>query len=209
MVYSLDILPAWGYYTGVELLDGDRLKIGPLSPVNDGGVGWYGVPADPTYFPKHVKWMDRKGNSVPDFDAAQLISVSERARNIIEQIEPGVHQFLPVKFADIKGHFLEDRYWFMVCNRLDSVDRAKTTMVLRGAQWVIARDLVRRGESIPAHIDPNATPRIVFDLSAIGASHIWVDKHIGNASGFVSELVAAALRDAGMTGVRLTKQLAA
>lgn len=206
MVYALDIAPAYGYYVGVELLDGDRNKVTSREPVNDGGVGWYGTPADPTYLPKHVRWEDRKGNPVPDFDAAQLISVSERAKAIIERFEPGTHQFFPVEFVDKQGKFLENRYWFFICNRLDSVDRDHTTMVLyKGVQWNNVKDLLRRGEPIPPHIDPSQPSKKVFSLKAIGATHMWVDKHTGFAEGYISDAIAEAFAEAGLTGIRPEK----
>ena len=68
----------------------------------------------------------------------------ERFREIVETFEPGVHQFLPVTYVDRSGKTLAQRHYFVACNRLDSVDRAQTTMVLfNGARWLPAFTVMR------------------------------------------------------------------
>jgi hypothetical protein len=59
-----------------------------------------------------------------------MIVVSGRFREIVDQFEPGVHQFLPVRYVDEQANVLAERYYFITCNRLDSVDRIRTTMIL-------------------------------------------------------------------------------
>lgn len=206
MVFGLNVRPEWGYYPAVEVLDGDLSQVNALNPVNDGGAGWSGrsggVPVDGTHLPKRVKWNDPRGNPVPDFDQTPMLNVSERARQLIESVEPKVHQFFPVEYLDRSGRPLESRFWFVICNRIDSLDREHTTMVLRkGRNWRPARDLARRGESIPSHIDPNAPSKMVFSLKQIGGAHIWRDKHLDSGSEWISDTLAEAFRTAGLTGI--------
>ena len=57
---------------------------------------------------------------------------------------------------------------------------------------------------IPPHIDPNQTPKYVFSRAQIGGAHLWVDKYI-TGSVWISDELAQAMRDAGLTGVKLDK----
>lgn len=208
MVYGLNIKPEWGYYPKVELLDGDINQVNAINPVDDGGVAWSsrrgGVPVDGTHFPKRVKWDDAKGNPVPDFDKMPTLNVSERAKKLIENVEPGVHQFFPVEYFDRNGDSLETRYWFVVCNRIDSLDREHSIMVLyRGEVWRPPSDLVRRGEPIPDHIDLKQPAKIVFNLKAIGNAQLWHDKHLDGGGVYISDELAQRLKDEALTGLKL------
>jgi hypothetical protein len=82
---------------------------------------------------------------VPDFDNGPFLNVSARAKALIEQFEPGVHQFLPVEFVDIDGKHLEDRWFFVVCNRLDTIDRQHVQgfLLRRGKMWTPIEDYLR------------------------------------------------------------------
>lgn len=208
MVYSMNVQPEWGFGPKVdwEGQDAPARFIPALAPVNDGGVNGdsydAGLPVDGDNFPKWVKWSDPNGNPVPDFDNGPFLNVSEKAKAVIESLEPSIHQFFPVEYRAHNGKGHGTRYWFVVCNRLDSVDREHTTMVLRrGLEWRPARDLVRRGEEIPPHIDPTVPPRLVFNLGAIGQTHIWVDKHLGGQR-YISVFAARTFASAGLTGIR-------
>lgn len=212
MVYGLNVQPEWIAHPKIEILEGGDGPIPALKPVKDGGVGGAsrtgGVPVDGANFPKRVSWTDPHGNPVPDFDATPHLNVSERAKQIIESVEPGIHQFFPVAYV-VNGQSDGIRYWFVPCNRIDSLDRDHTTMVLRkGNIWRPASDLVRRGEAIPPHIDPTQPAKMVFNLKAIGNRHIWSDKHIGGAGYFISDKMADAFREVGLTGLQLDQSQA-
>jgi hypothetical protein len=204
MVYGLNVQPEWGYYPKVETLDGDLSKASAII-TPDGGVGTGGFPRETESLPKRVKWMDPNGNPVPDFDQTPRLNVSERAKQLIESLEPGVHQFIPVEYFDKKGKFLENRYWFVVCNRIDSLDREHTTMVLSpGLGWYSARNLVAIGVEIPPHIDPDQPAKLVFNLAQIGDAQLWHDKFLGSGE-FISDKLAEAFLAAGITGLRLAE----
>jgi hypothetical protein len=208
MVYGLNVKPEWGYYVGVEALDGDVAKVKAADKTPDGGAAYSsatgGRPVSTEFVPTRMRWEDRNGHGVPDFDNGLILNVSARAKAVIEQFEPGVHQFLPVEYVDIKDRFLENRYFLFICNRIDSLDRERTTMVLRkGTVWRPARDLVRRGEEIPAGIDPDAPSKMVFNLNQIGNAHLWHDKHLDMGGAIISDEIADAFIAANLTGLRL------
>ena len=207
MVYGLNVKPEWGYYPKVETLDGDVAKAGAII-TDDGGVGTGGFPKVTELLPKRVKWMDPNGNAVPDFDTTPMLNVSERTKQLIEGLEPDVHQFVPVEYVDRRGIFLENRYWFVACNRIDSLDRQHTTMIFRpGKGWMNPIVAKRLGEPIPPHLDPKIPAKLVFRLDQIGSAHIWHDKFLGSGE-FISDAMASAFKEAGITGLRLDESRA-
>lgn len=210
MVYGLNVQPEWGFGPKVNWEGQDEYParaIPALNPVNDGGVNGdsyhAGLPVDGANFPKWVKWSDPNGNPVPDFDGGPFLNVSEKAKAVIESLEPDVHQFFPVEYHDHKGKSHGTRYWFVPCNRLDTVDRNHTNMVLLdGLQWTSPKNVLRMGESLPPNIDSTKPSKYVFNLAAIGDHHIWRDKHIGGGP-WISDKMADALTGAALTGLRL------
>lgn len=209
MVYGLNIVPENGYIVNVELVDGNPSAIRAIDQEPDGGVSYEGVLSGrrchADHFPMKVRWLDRQRRPIPDFDRGEILNVSERAKEIIERFEPGVHQFVPVDYVDARDAFLERRYCWVICNRIDSIDREHTTFVLDGRVWALASDLVRWGEAdkIPAHIDPNTPGRFVFSLSKMGGAHAWRDKHMNSGTVWLSRALGDAFKDAGLTGIRL------
>jgi hypothetical protein len=210
MVYGLNVRPAWGFDPKVDWEGkGEPPRpIPALQPANDGGVagdGYFaGLPVDGTNFPKWVKWSDPNGNPVPDFDQVPFLTVSEKAKRVIESLEPGVHQYFPVEYQDKQGNFTGIRYWFVPCNRIDSVDREHTNMVLLdGLQWTSPKNVMRMGQPLPPNVDPSKPAKFVFNVKAIGDRHIWRDKHIGGATCFISDAMGDLFKKEGLTGLNL------
>lgn len=212
MTYGLSIFPLHDYVVDVEPLDGDIRAIRAVDQSDDGGMGSAGAgsgrPVNPEHVPTRMQWLDRRHHAMPDFDRAHLLNVSKRARDLIEAVEPGVHQFLPVTYVDVDGKFLEDRFFLMVGNRLDSIDRKHTTMVLsNGRMWIPAIDLVRMNKPLPPGADPNVPAKFVFSREQIGGRHLWMDKHM-SAGPWLSDELAERLIETGMTGLRLSESKA-
>jgi len=217
MVYGLNLEPTQGYYVEYETLDGDMDAIRLIDDTPDEGgkplTFGGGRPIDPTHVPTRVKWNDRKKQPMADFNGGPIRSVSARAKALIEEIEPGVHQFLPVGFVDIDGDFLEHRWFLIVCNRLDTIDRDRVRgYIMRTARngwkrWMPVSDLVRRQEfeQIPSGYDIEQPSRMAFNLEQIGSAHLWIDKHLESGI-YLSDAFDAAYRAAGLNGRKLKKR---
>lgn len=210
MVYGLNVKPVHGYYVDVDVLDGTLDRVELIDPSPDGGYtpqGLYsGRRIKTETLPKRMKWLDRHGHPVPDFDRQHALNVSARAKALIEQFEPDVHQFVPVEYIDRASNHLEDRFFLIVGNRIDSLDRDKTTMVLvRSKIWRPARDLVDRPELIPPGTDMNVEPKMVFSKGQIGGAQMWCDKHLFNGGPYISNELADAFKRSGMTGLGLSE----
>jgi hypothetical protein len=212
-MYYLGSKPTLGHYANTQTLDGDVSKIEVADKSPDAGFDLntastyaanQGRPISTEHVPTRVEWQESA--PVPDVDTVGgLLAVPPRFREIVEQFEPGVHQFLPVDYLDRKATILAKRFFFVACNRLDSVDRAHTTMVLSKGMWVPPRDLVRRKEKIPPGIDVNAAAKIVFNNAQIGNKHAWSDMFLPLYGPFLSDALGAALEEEHFTGLGLGK----
>lgn len=215
MVYSLGSKPTLGHYARQETLDGDVSKIEVADKTPDAGFdantastypAGQGRPILTQHVFTKIEWQE--SGPVPDVETVRgLLVVSDRFREIVEQFEPKVHQFLPVSYLDRAGAVLAKRYVFVACNRLDSVDRAHTTMLLsKGMRWRPARDIARRRpEEIPPGFDLNAAPKLVFNNSQIGDKHAWSDMFLIYGPYF-SDALGAALEVENLTGILLQKE---
>ena len=209
MAYGLTIVPADKFLYAAEPLDGRIAAIRPVDATPDDGVGFDSVnggrPCLTDQFPTRMLWKGPKGSIIGDFNRQNLLNVSEKARTLIEQWEPGVHQFVPIDFVDGDGEILEHRYALVIGNRLDAVDRQHTTFVLLwGKIWRSAKEVASDfPQDLPPNIDLSVPSKIVFSKNQIGSAHLWRDMHIDMGGPFVSEDFAAALRSSGLTGLDL------
>jgi hypothetical protein len=201
-VQLLQIDPGKARSVEVEALDGDPRRVELVDPTPDGGLPLDGAfvfeagrAVIRDFVPRRMRWRGPEARPLPDFDDGLILNVSGRARSLIEALEPCVHQFLPVSYEDEAGREIEQRHFLIVCNRIDSVDRERTTMLLwQGIVWQPAR--LMPPDEVPPGFDASVEPRLVFDLARIGRCHIWRDKHLRQGP-FVSE----ALVETGMSGL--------
>jgi hypothetical protein len=196
MVWSFSMNPLGSSYPSAEIVEGSK---GPLvleDETPDGGVAlrgsstaFSGRRVKPETLPKVIRWKSRQ--KIGDFADDCRHTVSSRLRALIEEIEPGVHQFEPIKFLAKDGSFLEDRWFWQICNRIDSVNRQATKMILRnGVIW--AADFT---------LPENEQGSMVFDTLQIGSAKFWHDKHVG-AGNFCTDDVREILDKAKITGLR-------
>lgn len=214
MIYGLNVKPMHDHRIESVPLDGNFKDCALLDESPDEGLNprgrtfTGGRPVDGVGLPTRMQVKDQHKHALGDFDANTLLNVSDRAKALIEEFEPGVHQFFSVTFIDIDGQQLEGRWFFVIGNRLDSVDREKVQgMLLSGGKmWRPAKELLRNyPEEIPEGYDLTAEPKLVFSLEKIGAAKIWRDKHFSAEAAYLSSDIAEAIRQRELTGVRLSE----
>lgn len=174
---------------GMKHLDGEQRKVVAVDLTPDEAKIlpshsiFAGRPVDTTHLPTKVQQAGPK-RKFKDISPDGLYSVSEKFREVVERLEPGVHQFVPVEFVWKDGTHAADRYWYFPCNRLDSVDRDKTTLEFR-------------------HIwDPGSDGEVFFSRSQIGDCHLWRDKFMPSSYGpFISNALYQAFMEAGIEGL--------
>lgn len=182
-VYSYDYKP----------LDGDIKKVKPVDMAFDRGISKVsgpvaqGLKMDTTHLPTKLRWGGPKRDLTDLQDAGYAFLVPEAFRDILESLEPGVHDFYPVELVWTDGTSAGTRYWFYPQHRIDAADREKTTYDLGGVLW---------------DLDSNESGKLVFSRKAIGDCHSWIDKLIpASRCVFVSEEFRRQLEAAGITGI--------
>jgi hypothetical protein len=140
-----------------------------------------GYALNPDTLPKKILWGS---GDRPIFDVLPWFIVSPRFRDLVEQFEPDVHQFVPVEvYTERGGAPVATYYWLIVCQRLDSVDREHTTFkweengdpadpdVGYWSDYIIKRD--------PLEMIKIEGSRLVFNASQVENNHIWCDPRVG------------------------------
>lgn len=172
---------------------GRRLEVADTTP--DGGIGFFlspsasGRPVKPESVPTVMTFPGNRRTQ--DLEAMFVYTVSDRLKDLIEEIEPGTHQFLPVEIVKKKsGEFLQSRWFWQVCNRIDSVFEFEPGWYLENGVWQ----------------RPTGS-RPVFDITKIGDKHFWRDKHL-ICEIMMSEFALARLNEEDMSGFRIIEHAA-
>lgn len=155
----------------IDLLDGDRRAIAYEDrAIERRTVGGRFKPGELNLgravrtenLPTIVQWGGPKRFGIPDcLFGVSMFFVSTKFRHVVEEFEPGVHQFVPVEILWKDGTHARSMFFFHVCNRLDSVDHDVSTAAMS-----------------PSGMLKPKTGTIVFSETQIGSHHIWHDKHI-------------------------------
>lgn len=182
MVYFLSHKSEEIYGYIARALDGDVDKIQPVGVRIRPNYVYCGRPIEATHLPTKIELSGPK-RQIPDLYDAYALFISAKVKDVIESFEPDVHQFFPIEFVWEDGSHAADRFWFVPCNRLDTVDRAKTTFEFRNL-WFL----------------DGSKKELVFNRSQIGSHHVWIDKFIVMPTPAIGEALKAALDAAGITG---------
>jgi hypothetical protein len=114
-VHRLTVAPVRGQELQVEAAEGVPARVEIVGDRSGGESTFrWSRAALADIAPMRVIWDDPEGRSIPDFDNRLMLSVSGRARGLIEAIEPAVHHFIPVVYCDRDGRVLEQRYVLIV-----------------------------------------------------------------------------------------------
>jgi hypothetical protein len=142
---------------------------------------------------------------VTDFDGySGLVYVSAALKNIIEQLEPDTHQFFPIRLVDKQGNHLGDHWIWVICNRVDGIDREQTSLVLwKGVLWLAPSSLSE--DELPPGVDRSVLGRRVFNASQVAGYHFWRDKYLIPGDIFCSDEAARRIADANFTGIKLVQ----
>lgn len=201
---SIDVIePAGFHFRNIRFADFAETMAPDLGPIGEAYSSGFRVDADG--LPKVVRIADAR--HVVDFDTdGALKYASARVRDLIERFEPGIHQFEPVDFVDMKGAKVADMFVMFVCRRLDTVDRDHTNMLLSPYYWRPARDVARRKpELVPPGYDLDQPSRCVISERQVGGAHLWRDIHIADNI-YMSGELADAFAAEGLTGLAKVEQ---
>lgn len=190
LVWSFGFREEAGFIIDRIHLDGDPRKIGYVDTTRDEGRNalfeqgrlYAGRPVRPDHIPTRIQWSSKRYPPYDVFMSRGIIHVSDAFKDIVEHLEPGVHQFFPIEAIYKDGSFARQMYFFNICHRLDAVDRERATVQMRKIAW------------------DSLTGEFAFSLDKIGGAHAWIDKRI-NPGRFLSNAVVTEIKKAGLTGI--------
>ena len=147
------------------------------------------------YFPQNIN-VEPSESGLTDFIATHVgYCVSPRAKNLIEELEPGTHQFIPVL---VRCASQKQRYYILrIGNSRDCYDLSRSDV-----RW---RSTYARGQEIKFWIKRAARP-IAFLRSEVGQMQLFQ-----NDTGFPMILVSQHLHDLfeenGISGLKYERQV--
>ncbi len=107
--------------------------------------------------------------------------VTDRFRQKVEDLEPGVHQFFEVEISAKGGEQPKHRYWFLnICNRVDAIDQELTTLPLVHDGLLYSTEGLSVGDDLG----------LVFRKEAVAGKCMWIDRRVIGTFFFSDELVA-------------------
>jgi hypothetical protein len=171
-------------------VDGNLRKTEFIDTSDDGGARVRngdlraGRALKPDHIPTKVKRSPPAPQPLSDFyPAGGAFYVSDRFKALVEEFEPGVHQFFPVTIKSGNKH-LGSLYFFNICNRIDGMDHdACIPPILPGQRVYQSRY--------------EGAEKIVLSRKKIAGVHIWRDKR-SPISVYISDAFCAAMRAANL-----------
>ncbi|QDG76858.1 DUF1629 domain-containing protein [Labrenzia sp. PHM005] len=190
VVWSFGFDEPAGFIVDRDLLDGNPRKIEYIdttpekgdNPLFEPGDLYSGRAVKGDHVPTRIEWSNKKHPPYDVFRLEGLIVVSDTVKDIIEELEPDVHQFFPIAVVYKDGSLARQMYFFNICNRLDTMDRERATVTFDRVFW--------RPE----------TGDFAFSKAAIGARHAWKDKHLSYGL-FLSDAAKTRMEQSGVTGI--------
>lgn len=174
-----------------KVMAGERfLRLKNSEP--DGGVNIPTSPGDsgrPVEVDSVARIVQFPANrKILDLEALFQYTVSDRLKALIELVEPHTHQFIRVDFVNKTGAKLEQRWFWQVCNRIDSLygDERSGWHLDRGV-W-----------SGPQNESP------IFDSKKIGSAHFWREKHY-SCGIMMTETAVARFNENDISGFKLNE----
>jgi len=207
MVYYLGYKEPGSTYPSVEFPEFDftdvRLDSNSKRPNPHLITGVSAFQAGESIDPGHVPTALRWASSRLPYDYITLHGssiVSPRMKEIIERFEPRMHQFFPLKVVDKAGDQIAERWLWVVCVNIDSVDREHTTYkFVKDAIWMSNyRDGDKRVRI------PDA--KLILSSTKTVGHHFWRDTRIMGGAIYASDEAGKALLDAGLTGLAGSRQ---
>lgn len=209
-----------GYGVSLTALDGDIKKVELLDKSVDIGkweiegpdIFQCGRHVVPTHLPTRLQFIGIESPQpladgsvkVPDYMPSHFGQVvSERFRDLVEKMDPGAHQFVPVTLEWPSGKVVEEQYfWLFSGNRLFPLDFMETKPKMRpypeGPDWIYPH---ADGSPAALYSSPSAYKdwHPVFRSEIIGACNVFCTGDFNNRI-FISDDMKITLDESGFSG---------
>ena len=120
----------------------------------------------------------------------RILAVDDALKAIIEELEPGVHQFNPIKVLSSKREELWGKYHVLVISRfLTSFRPEQSSPEL----------LKKEGYPVPIFFIPQVYAQMAMSAAEIQNAHLWRERGaFGGGHIFISDTLQSAIADAGL-----------
>ncbi len=182
-----------------EALKKEKFQWARNYKIQTGGKNPYCIPHPVELYPKVLQLV--RGKKVYDLSNYMTggLAISQRLKDAIEDIEPGVHQFIPFELLNKDGSPYEAQFYFYnICTEVDAVNP-----VLGGLeQQFYVDDPQKRPDCYHWKAKPGYKNLAVFKDRIAGRA-MWTDCRyvVGH---FFSEALLTRMRTDGMEGWRQT-----
>ena len=178
----------------IDPIDGDLKKVDIVDQSIDNGIN----PLMRTYYfhcgrPVHTEHLPTKlrvsgaRHELADYISFRRVFIcSEKCREAIESVEPGVHQFEPVELVWKNGEAAGKYFFLIYCNRVFAIDEELTTPPLVSSEKIWMPQ--NKGED-----------RLVFSSERAAQNHFFINAGL-EGSPFCSGVAKDAILNAGLTG---------
>lgn len=120
--------------------------------------------------------------------------ITDRVRDVIETLEPGVHQYLPCELFHEDGKLVSERYWILnICNRLDTIAPEHSDIIV--------------SPHTGKYLTGNGKRNISVWHNKVAGHAIWSEWKYNNRT-YVSDAFADAIKALGVNGWVFRKYLA-
>lgn len=158
----------------ILLTNEGRTKLGPRWNPDFRNVLEWGVPIEGEHMPKEY-FFKGPVRQIADFNNMWGSAlVSQKFKDVVEALEPGIHQFFPVKAYWPGKKPVEDKfYWFHICTALDSVSEEASNLDARKVIYspVYEKEVTRGWRNYN-------NENLVFSASDIEGLHLWQDRFL-------------------------------
>lgn len=182
----------------ILLTNKGRTKLGPAWNADFRNVLEWGVPVHGEHMPKEY-FIKGPVRQIADFNNMYGSAlVSQKFKDVVDGLEPGVHQFFPVQcFWLGKKPIMEKFYWFHICNALDSVNGEETGLAPRRVIFSPVYD-----KEVTQGWKKYRGGKLIFDVSKVDGFHIWQDRFL-SVGPWGSGVFREACIAANITGISL------
>jgi hypothetical protein len=151
-------------------------------------------PVAPQVLPREIR-LDRTERNLASLLMLGVLSVDEPLMNIIESLEPGVHQFWPMKVCQPKGDDFPKKFYGIVIRRFlksfrpedSNKDSFNSDEVPSGKPFYYARGASKA-----------SCGGLAMSRDIIGSAHLWREEGWKNPNVFMSDELQAAIQNAGL-----------
>lgn len=131
------------------------------------------------------------------FKISRLLYVTPKARAVLESFEPGVHQYIPIRFLSPKdGRDYGPCFMVNICNRLDAYSEAHTDVDKLSNMHFVGPDIPQEYFMFRPKGGYSRNLKVGFKSETIAGKALWWEWRLSMP--FMSDAFVAALKEAGI-----------